>query len=78
MNQPQQNLHPKTESDLGPELQDIERDMLTGPFITRRTSHVRPSVSICIMARYEDDGKKVKVLPHSYNIVEAEKNKTIA
>lgn len=34
--------------------------------------------SIGIMARYEDEGKKVKVLSHFYNIVEAEKNKTIA
>lgn len=30
------------------------------------------------MAKYEDEGKKVKVLSHFFNIVEAEKNKTIS
>lgn len=41
-------------------------------------SHVPPSVSIGSWLKYEDEGKKIKVLSHSYNIVEAEKNKTIA
>lgn len=40
-----------------------------------------PCPSVCLyrlMAKYEDEGKKVKVLSHFFNIVEAEKNKTIS